>query len=92
VSSTDQLVRENERLVYTEPMSDENGNVLSPSDIGMPEGHPTTTEIIVELEDLGGRTKMVMTHAGIPEDTPGAAGWTMALDKLAAYVGAQSSP
>jgi len=92
VSSTDQLVRENERLVYTESMSDEDGNVLSPSDIGMPEGHPTTTEIIVELEDLGGRTKMVMTHAGIPEDSPGAAGWTMALDKLAAYVGAQSSP
>ena len=92
MSSTDQLVRENERLVYTESMSDEDDNVLSPSDIGMPEGHPTTTEIIVELEDLGGRTKMVMTHAGIPEDTPGAAGWTMALDKLAAYVGAQISP
>jgi uncharacterized protein YndB with AHSA1/START domain len=87
-----QEVIENERLVYTESMSDENGNVLSPSDIGMPEGHPTTTEIIVELEDLGGRTKMVMTHAGIPEDSPGAAGWKMALDKLAAYVGAQSSP
>ncbi len=31
------------RLVYTESMSDENGNVLSPSDLGMPEGHPTTT-------------------------------------------------
>jgi hypothetical protein len=30
--------------------------------------------------------KMVMTHAGIPADSPGAAGWTMALDKLAAYV------
>ena len=33
-------VVENERLVYTESMSDENGNVLSPSDMGMPEGHP----------------------------------------------------
>ena len=29
-------VVENERLVYTESMSDENGNVLSPSDMGMP--------------------------------------------------------
>ncbi len=80
----------NKRLVYTESMSDENGNLVSPSDMGMPEGHPATTEIIVELEDLGGRTKMVMTHVGIPGDSPGAAGWKMALDKLAAYVDAQS--
>jgi uncharacterized protein YndB with AHSA1/START domain len=83
-------VVENERLVYTESMSDENGNVLSPSDMGMPEGHPTTTEVTVELEDVGGRTKMVMTHAGIPADSPGAAGWTMAFDKLAAYVAART--
>jgi uncharacterized protein YndB with AHSA1/START domain len=79
-------VVESERLVYTESMSDEHGNVLSPSDMGMPEGHPTTTEVRVELENVGGRTKMVMTHAGIPADSPGAAGWAMALDKLAAHV------
>ena len=81
-------VVENERLVYTESMSDPDGNVLSPSNMGMPDGHPTTTEVRVELEDLGGRTKMVMTHAGIPSDSPGASGWTMAFDKLAAYVNA----
>jgi uncharacterized protein YndB with AHSA1/START domain len=79
-------VVENERLVYTESMSDENGNVSSPADMGMPEGHPMTTEVSVELEDVGGRTKMVMTHTGIPADSPGAAGWAMAFDKLAAYV------
>jgi len=83
-------VVENQRLVYTESMSDENGNVLSPSDIGMPDGHPVTTEVSVELEDIDGRTKMVMTHAGIPGESPGAAGWAMALDKLAAYAGAHS--
>src|SRR5207302_6210619 len=83
-------VVENERLVYTESMSDENGNVLSPSDMGIPEGHPTTTEVSVELEYIGGRTKMVMTHAGIPADSPGAAGWAMAFDKLAAHVKAHS--
>lgn len=79
-------VVENERLVYTESMSDENGNVLSPEELGMPAGHPTTTEVRVELEEVGGRTKMVMTHAGVPGDSPGATGWTMALDKLAAHV------
>jgi uncharacterized protein YndB with AHSA1/START domain len=83
-------VIENERLVYTESMSDENGNVRTPSDMGMPEGHPTTTEVRVQLEDVDGRTKMVMTHAGIPAGSPGAAGWTMALDKLAAHVEVQS--
>jgi len=84
-------VVENERLVYTESMSDENGNVMTPSDMNMPEEHPTTTEVRVELEDVAGRTKMVMTHAGIPSDSPGAAGWTMALDKLAVRVEAHSN-
>jgi uncharacterized protein YndB with AHSA1/START domain len=79
-------VIENERLVYTESISDENGNVSSPSNTGMPEGHPMTTEVRVELEDLGGRTKMVMTHVGVHGDSAGAAGWAMALDKLAAHV------
>jgi uncharacterized protein YndB with AHSA1/START domain len=84
-------VVENERLVYTESMSDENGNVMTASDMNMPDDHPTTTEVRVELEDVGGRTKMVMTHAGIPADSPGAAGWTMALDKLEARVEAHTN-
>ncbi len=83
-------VVKNERLVYTESMSDENGNVSSPSETGTPEGHPMTTEVRVELEDVGGRTKMVMTHAGVPGDSPGAAGWAMALDKLVAHVDAHN--
>jgi uncharacterized protein YndB with AHSA1/START domain len=79
-------VVENKRLVFTESMSDENGNVISPSGMGMPEGHPTTTEVHVQLEDVDGRTKMIMTHVGIAEGSPGASGWTMAFDKLAACV------
>ena len=75
-----------ERLVYTESMSDEDGNVKSPADMGMPEGHPETTEVIVQLENLGGRTRMTMTHVGVPADSGGAGGWAMALDKLAAHV------
>jgi hypothetical protein len=63
-------------------------STLSPAAIGMPEGHPTTTEVRVELEDIDERTRMVMTHVGIPADSPGATGWTMAFDKLAAQIGA----
>jgi uncharacterized protein YndB with AHSA1/START domain len=83
-------VVENERLVYTESMSDENGNVSSPSDMGMPEGHPMTTEVRVELMDVDGRTRMVLTHSGIPSDSPGAAGWAAAFDKLTSHVAAHS--
>jgi uncharacterized protein YndB with AHSA1/START domain len=81
-------VVENRRLRYTESMSDPTGKVLSPSDMGMPEGHPITTEVLVELDDLGGRTKVVLTHLGIPAGSPGATGWAVALDKLAAQLAA----
>lgn len=81
-------VVKNKRLVYTESMVDEHGTILEPTDVGMPADHRTTTEITVEFDDLGDRTRMVMTHAGIPADSPGALGWTMALDKLATYLSA----
>lgn len=76
----------NTRLAYTESMADENGNVVSPSAMGMPEGYPVTTEVIVVLEDIGGRTKMVMTHAGMPADSGADGGWNQAFDKLADYI------
>ena len=79
-------VIENERLRYTESMSDENGNLSAPSGESPSGGHPTTTEVRVELEDVGGKTRMLMTHAGVPGDSAGAAGWAMALDKLAGYL------
>ena len=75
-----------ERLVYTESPSDENGNVVSPAAMGMPEGYPATTEVTVLLEDLGGRTKMVMTHAGVPASSGAGGGWNQAFDKLAGYI------
>ena len=75
-----------ERLVYTESQADENGNVVEPSSVGMPEGYPTTTEVTVLLEDLGGRTKMVMTHAGMPAGSGAGGGWEQAFDKLADHI------
>jgi len=78
----------NQRLVYTESPADENGNVVSPSAMGMPDGYPATTEITVLLEDLGGRTKMIMTHAGVPASSGAGGGWEQAFDKLADHVAA----
>lgn len=76
----------NERLVYTDSMADEHGNVIVPSSMGMPD-LPETTEVTVLLEHLSGHTKMVMTHAGVPADSPGAGGWAQAFDKMADYIG-----
>ncbi len=76
-----------ERLVYTESPADEDGNAVSPQEMGMPEGYPAVTEVRVVLTDLGERTKMVMTHAGVPADSPAGGGWNQAFDKLADYVG-----
>jgi uncharacterized protein YndB with AHSA1/START domain len=74
----------NERLVYTESPADENGNLVSPSAMGMPDGYPATTEVTVLLEDLDGRTKMVMTHAGVPAGAGD--GWEQAFAKMADHI------
>lgn len=76
-------VTENRRLVYTDSMADEHGNVMAPEELGMPPGHPTTTEVRVQLEPVPGGTRMLLNHVGVPEGSPAAAGWAMALDKLA---------
>lgn len=79
---------ESQRLVYTESMADADGNIKAAAEMGMPEGHPTTTEVHVDLSEVDGTTTMVMTHVGVPADSPGAAGWSMAFDKLTAHLDA----
>ena len=76
-------IEEPTRLVYTESMCDADGNIISPQAMGMPEGHPEVTEIIVELSESGDKTKMKMIHIGVPADSGGAGGWAQAFDKLA---------
>lgn len=71
------------RLVYTEAMADPEGNPLTAADMGMPEGTPMETEVVVELSSTDDGTHLVLTHVGVPADSPGAAGWQMAIDKLA---------
>lgn len=76
------------RLVYTESMCDEDGTLISPQSMGMPEGSPDITEVIVELSEAGGKTIMTMVHVGIPAGTAGEGGWNQAIDKLATLVDA----
>lgn len=75
------------RLAYTESMCDADGVLISPASMGMPEGHPDVTEVVVELSEVDGKTRMVMVHKGVPEGTAGAGGWRQAIDKFADLLG-----
>ena len=75
-----------ERLVNTDSMADAKGNVV---DGGM-DGMPLETLVTLNLEGEGeSRTRITLTHAGLPEgDGRNAAGegWRQALEKLAAVL------
>ncbi len=70
------------RLVYTESMCDEDGTIIPPASMGMPEGHPDITEVIVDLVEEDGKTVMTMVHVGVVAGTAGDGGWNQAFDKL----------
>lgn len=77
----------NQRLAYTEGFADEHGNMVSPPG----SEHPAMTVVTVQLEDLGGQTRMVMTHAGMPGNQGASEGWKQAFDKLANVIKTISS-
>ena len=71
------------RLTYTESMGEPDGTLIPPSAMGMPEGSPDITEVIVELTENGGKTRMTMIHIGVPAGTAGEGGWMQAINNLA---------
>jgi uncharacterized protein YndB with AHSA1/START domain len=68
-------VREASRLVYTEAMTDADGQPV-------PGGH-SPTEVDVAFDEVPGGTRVVLTHRCIPAGSPGEAGWRAAFDELA---------
>ena len=73
-----------ERLVFTDSLSDAEGNVLSPSAMGMPEGSPESMDVTVTFEHKGGKTTVTVSHVGFGEGGDYAAvGWEQAFEKLA---------
>lgn len=73
----------NERLVYTEQYTDPEGNPVQPHG---GEGMPPQTIVTIVLSAVNGGTRMVMTHAGLPETEGANGGWNQAFDKLTAYI------
>ncbi len=75
------------RIVYTDSFADEKGNPVPASHYGMPGGDwPMELMVTLTFEDHGNKTKMTLTHAGIPagemREMTGV-GWNESFDKLA---------
>jgi len=76
-----------ERIVYTDSLSDPEGNVMSPSVMGMPEGSPVTMDVTVTFAHEDGKTTVTVSHVGHGEGADQAGvGWEQAFDKLTAVL------
>jgi uncharacterized protein YndB with AHSA1/START domain len=74
-----------QRIVATDSFADEKGNVVPSSHYGMEE-MPLEMLVTVTFEDLAGKTRMTLRHAGIPAGDHGEGaneGWSQSFDKLA---------
>ncbi len=71
-----------QRIVCTQGMADEHGNVMSESESGMGE-----SVLTLVFEDVGGKTKLTLTQTGFPANEAAemaGMGWNQAFEKLAA--------
>ena len=76
-----------ERLAYTNCFADADGNIVSATYYGMPADIPLEMHVLVTFEDHDGKTKLPLTHAGLPAGEMSdmtSQGWNESFDKLAA--------
>ncbi|MCH7480632.1 MAG: SRPBCC domain-containing protein [Chloroflexi bacterium] len=75
-----------ELLVYTDGMSDADGNIMSPEMAGMGDHMPETMDVTVTFVHADGKTTVTVSHISHgPEDRAGM-GWEQAFDKLTAIL------
>jgi uncharacterized protein YndB with AHSA1/START domain len=79
-------VKPMERLVYTDGMSDENGNLMSAEMMGMPAGTPVSMDVTVTFAYADGKTTVTVSHMSQGEGDGAAMGWEQAFDKLEAVL------
>lgn len=74
-----------ERLDMTNFFADEKGNVVPPAYYGQPGEWGKELALTLTLEDLGGKTRMTLRCAGLPEGLAreqAETGWNQSLDKF----------
>ena len=69
------------RLVYTDSMSDAEGNVM-----GMGEGMPKSMDVTVTFVHADGKTTVTVSHMGYGASDQSGVGWEQAFDKLTAVL------
>ncbi|MBL7931333.1 MAG: SRPBCC domain-containing protein [Bacteroidia bacterium] len=76
------------KIVVTDNFADEEGNVITPAEAGMPGDWGTEPVISLELNKNNDQTEMVLTHSGIPSDMQNDCidGWNQCFDKLQKFV------
>ena len=52
------------KIVATDSFADKDGNIVSAEYYGM-KGFPRVLEVTFEFEEVDGKTKMTLTHAGL---------------------------
>jgi uncharacterized protein YndB with AHSA1/START domain len=75
-----------ERIVFTDSLTDDRGNVVAATHYGMSEEISLEMLVTVTFADDRGKTKLTLRHASIPagEESDGAEqGWNDFFDKLA---------
>jgi uncharacterized protein YndB with AHSA1/START domain len=74
-----------ERIVCTDSFADKKGDVVGAAYYGMSAEFPLEMELTIKFDEIGGKTRLTLTHAGIPEKEREmcSVGWNESLNKLA---------
>ncbi len=79
------------RLVVTDYFSNEEGDVIDPTEIGFSDDWPRETYFDITFEEVeGNKTKLTVRHMGVTEELAKSVqedlGWSQSFDKLDAYI------
>lgn len=74
----------NKKLVFSHSFADENGNVVPAAYYGFEGNYELEMEITVTLQEVNGKTKMILRQIGMPDShtQPMITGWNESFDKL----------
>jgi uncharacterized protein YndB with AHSA1/START domain len=85
-TGTFEEIDELNRIVYTDTWADQNGNPVPPSYYGFLGDKPVEMAVQVNLENIGGKTRLTLEHCGFPGGEmidQAKEGWNQSFDKLA---------
>lgn len=77
-------IKPQEKIVATDSFSNEKGEIIPPTQYGMPSDMPKELELIVTFTEENGRTVLNLHHKSFPSEIIEMCrqGWMQSLDKL----------